>query len=485
MAEVTQGLKPERLWHYFEEIAKIPRASKNEREILAYIRRFAENRKLDYAQDAAGNIVIRREASPRFKDRPVIVLQSHVDMVCEKNENSSHDFETDPITLVLDDEWVKADGTSLGADNGIGIAAMLALLEDREDEFGRIECLFTVDEETGLTGAFNLDPSLIQGRLLVNLDTESSTTLYIGCAGGKDSDILLPVAKVFTDGGMKSLRIAVRGLKGGHSGVEIHLGRANAIKLLARILNHLKLSYEFHVVSVTGGDKANAIPREAEAVIIVRPKDSTRVMEEFRLYSNTVLSEYERIEPGARFECEECEDSGAALDRNSTDILIRLLMAIPHGVIAMSAAVRDLVETSTNLSSVRTEERQVHIHTSHRSSIESALEWVVDTHVAIASLASAQCRQDEGYPAWYPDPDSQLLAKVKKAYRKVTGRDAHIKAIHAGLECGVIKKKFEGMDAVSVGPTIENAHSPDERVNIKSVEIFDAVLRETLREVYG
>ncbi len=485
MGEVTEGLRPERLWHYFEEITKIPRASKNEKEILEYIKLFAENRKCDYAQDTAGNIVIRREASPGFEDKPVVVLQSHVDMVCEKNENSSHDFEADPISLVSDNGWVKADGTSLGADNGIGVAAMLALLEDRDSEFGSVECLFTVDEETGLTGAFNLDPSLIQGRLLINLDTESSTTLYIGCAGGKDSDIVLPVEEAPADRGTKSLRIAVRGLKGGHSGAEIHLGRANAVKLLARILNHLQLTHEIRVASAAGGDKANAIPREAQAAITVRTGDSARVMEEFRLYSDAVRKEYVHVESGARFECEECETRDAALDRSSTDTFIRLLMAIPHGVIAMSTVVGDLVETSTNLSSIRTEERRIHIHASHRSSIESALEWVADTHAAIADLASAQCEQDEGYPAWYPDPDSPLLLKVKKAYRRVTGRDALVKAIHAGLECGVIKKKFEGMDAVSIGPTIENAHSPDERVNIKSVETFDTVLRECLKEIYS
>ncbi len=484
MGGVTQGLKPERLWHYFEEISKIPRASKNEKEILGYIRRFAEKMKLDYAQDAAGNIVIRREASPGFGDKPVVALQSHVDMVCEKNEKSSHNFDNDPITLVLDNGWLHADGTSLGADNGIGVAAMLAFLEDRETKLGKIECLFTVDEETGLTGAFNLDPTLIQGRLLINLDTENSTTLYIGCAGGKDSDIFLPVAEAPVTGDIKALKIAVRGLKGGHSGAEIHLGRANAVKLLARILNHLQLSYEISLASLTGGDKANAIPREAHAVITAPSGDSTRITEDFRVYCNAVRQEYRILEPTARFECDECEAPETTLDLDSAGRLTRLLMALPHGVIAMSAVVPDLVETSTNLSSVRMEEQQVHIHASHRSSIESALDWMADTHVAIAGLASAQCAQDEGYPAWYPDPDSPLLTRVKKVYKRVTGRDAEVRAIHAGLECGVIKKRFEDMDAVSLGPTIENAHSPDERVNVESVETFNTVLHEALKEVY-
>jgi len=483
MGEVTRGLKPERLWHYFEEISKIPRASKSEKEILEYIRRFAESMKLDYTQDAAGNIVIRREASPGFEDKPVVVLQSHVDMVCEKNEKSSHDFDNDPIALVLDNGWLRADGTSLGADDGIGVAAMLAFLGDRETKLGKIECLFTVDEETGLTGAFNLDPTLIQGRLLINLDTESSTTLYIGCAGGKDSDIFLPVAEAPVDRTLKALKIAVRGLKGGHSGAEIHLGRANAVKLLARILNHLQLSYEVGLASLTGGDKANAIPREAQAVITAQSGDSTPITEDLHTYCDAVRQEYRVLEPTASFECEECKVPETELDRDSAGRLTRLLMALPHGVVAMSAVVPDLVETSTNLSSVRMEEQQVHIHASHRSSLESALDWMADMHAAIADLASAQCVQDEGYPAWYPDPDSPLLARVKRVYRRMTGRDAEVRAIHAGLECGVIKKRFKDMDAVSLGPTIENAHSPDERVNIESVETFNTVLHETLKEV--
>jgi len=483
MKPITELLQPEKLWCYFEELSKIPRASKNEEQVLHYIIRFARERDLEFKQDRAGNVVIRKPASPGFEVTPVVVLQSHVDMVCEKNGETTHDFLTDPVTLKIDGEWVRAEGTSLGADNGIGVAAMLALLEDSEVQLGKLEFLFTVDEETGLTGAFHLDPEMIEGRIFLNLDTEEGGTLYIGCAGGKDSDILLPMETDRPDEKSCALKLSVAGLRGGHSGAEIHLGRANGIKLLARILNHLKESFRFSLAAIRGGDKHNAIPREAFAIIVVYRDDARKVEHQFHSYCRSMKEEYSATDPDARFEISQCDLAEKVFDRDSTRMLVNLLMAVPHGVITMSTKLKDLVETSTNLSSVRTEAESVALHASHRSSSESALEWVADLHTSLAEMANACCEQDEGYPTWNPDPGSKLLEQAKKAVYSVIGREARVKAIHAGLECGVIKKNFKDMDALSIGPTIEGAHSPDERVHIESVETFYHIIIETLKNI--
>ncbi len=480
---VAENLRPKKLWSYFEEISQIPRPSKKEKAVLEYIIRFAKEYGLHYRQDKLGNVLITKPASKRFKNTPTVVLQSHVDMVCEKNSESAHDFSNDPIKLEIAGEWVRAAETSLGADNGIGVAAMLAILTDDSIQHGELECLFTVEEETGLTGAVHLDPSMIKGRFLINLDTEEVGAVYIGCAGGRDSDIYLPMVVKKPGDEMGALQIGITGLQGGHSGAEIHLGRANAIKLMARILYSFKKYAEFFMSSIHGGDKDNAIPRETFCIIILEKKNLHTIRRSFKEFSSKLKEELGVVDPAARFEIHEHLLPPSMFDLQSTQNLINLLMSMPHGVISMSILFKDLVQTSTNISSIKTEDKRIHIHSSHRSSVESELEWVCDHHVSLSGLARAHIEQDDGYPGWVPDPDSSLLKIAKAAVERVLGREADVRAIHAGLECGVIKKKFEEMEAISIGPTIRGPHSPNERVHIASVQNFWEILIHTLRGI--
>jgi dipeptidase D len=483
MAYVTEDLEPRVVWRNFEEISRIPRASRKEGPVLEYLLRRARELGVDCRQDDAGNVVIYRPAHPRYSRAPVAVLQSHVDMVCEKNSDSDHDFDRDPIVLQVDGEWVRAKGTSLGADNGIGVASMLSILSESSLELGPLELLFTVEEEIGLNGARDLDRGMISGRTLINLDTEEVESLYVGCAGGRDSDFFLPMKAESAGAALKALKLGVTGLRGGHSGAEIHLGGANAIKLLARVLSHLRgaVGTPLRVASFAGGDKHNAIPREAFAVVAVDAGSEHAVQNSFDTFASTLYGELHSMDPGARFHLDSADLPPMVFDERSSGRLVDTIMAIPHGVLAMSRLMEDLVETSSNLSSIRAGSEEVHIHTSHRSSVDSALDWVCETHRSIAALSGARIEQDAGYPGWNPDPASRILGLAKEASLSVLGRAPAVRAIHAGLECGVIKRNFEGMDAVSIGPTIRGPHSPDERVHIESVHRFWSILLETLR----
>jgi len=486
MKHVTDGIEPERLWRYFEELSAIPRGSGNEAGAIRYIADCAERFGLKYRLDGAGNAVVYKPPSPGLEKMPVVVLQSHVDMVCEKNAGNSHDFSRDPIEIVIDGEWIKARDTTLGADNGIGVGAMLALLEDDAFQAGGIECIFTVEEETGLTGAALLEKNTVHGRFLINLDAENSGTLYIGCAGGRDTDLYVGRDGVKTEPEGVFFRMGVQGLTGGHSGGEIHIGRGNAVKLTARMLFGLSESVPFFLSSIQGGDKHNAIPRECFAVICLN-KDGIADAEK-RLSDSwaELKEEYGKTDPKADFTFESHPPSGC-FDRETTSKILNILMAVPHGVIAMSSEMEGLVETSTNLSSVRTEDRTVHLHASHRSSRGSGLAWVAGMHRCVGLLAGLKEEdivQEEGYPSWSPDPNSKLLAYAKKGVLRALGREPDVRAIHAGLECSVIKKKFEAMDVVAFGPTIRGPHSPDERVHISSVLDFWNILTETLYSIY-
>ena len=481
---ITEGLEPGRLWYYFEEISGIPRASGDERGILDYLLRFAREGGIEHREDGAGNIVMHRPVGEKYAGLPAVVIQSHVDMVCEKNASSTHDFDSDPILLKRDGDWIRADGTSLGADNGIGVAAMLAMLADPGLESWPMEFLFTVEEEIGLNGAMNLDTNMISGRMLINLDTEEVGTLCIGCAGGRDSDLFFPMNVETVKGDLSFLHMGVTGLRGGHSGAEIHLGGANAIKILARVLNFVKRSVPIRIASIRGGDKDNAIPREATAVIAVKEEERDRVERLFADFTADLIDVIRDGEPDLQFHLE-VQREGEAFDPLSSAGLVDTLMVIPHGVLAMSRVMEDLVETSSNLSSIQTGPKEVRIHASHRSSVENALSWVAELHGSIAELSGARIEQDQGYSGWNPDPSSKLLAYAREVVQRVLGQPPAVRAIHAGLECGVIKDRFQGMDAISLGPTIRGAHSPDERVHIDSVSSFWKILIETLRFIYG
>ena len=483
MNRVLEGVKPERLWYHFEEISKIPRCSKHEDAVREYIINFAKEKGLEYKVDSIGNVVVIKPADPGYENKPTVILQGHIDMVCEKNKETKHDFSKDPIKLKVEGDWLTADGTTLGADNGIGVAAALAILEDKDLKTGRIEALFTIDEETGLTGAFNLDPSNLTGKILINLDSEEEGAIYIGCAGGRDTKFTMFATEENPTFEEVCIELKLTGLKGGHSGLNIHEGRGNAIKMAARILFELKKSVVFKIASFDAGDKHNAIPREC-AVKIALNKHSVEfakgIIDEM---GKKLKDEFKIVEPDFSWEINDCKLPETVCDLASTEDMVNLLMTIPHGVLMMSAAVEGLVETSTNLAVAKLEDDVFEVLCSHRSSIASAIDWVGDMHRAIGEAFGLEIEQDEGYPGWTPNPDSEVLKIAKESFKKVLGYEPEVKAIHAGLECGIISEKCGGLDAISFGPTIEGAHSPDERVSIKSTQVFWDCLVELLKDI--
>ncbi len=478
------GLEPKDLWKHFDKIRSIPHCSGNEGQLAEYLLSYAKSKKLEAAKDESGNVVIRVPATTGHEKALVVVLQGHMDMVCEKNSDVKHDFLKDSIQVELDGEWLTAKGTTLGADNGIGLSAALAVIDAEDVVHGPLELLFTVDEEVGLTGAGKLSPGFLKGKAMLNLDSEELGAVYIGCSGGGDSTIKVPLKFVDAPAGTKGFTLKVAGLRGGHSGIDIHEQRGNAIKILARVLWKVSLTQPCHLVSLKGGNKRNAIPREAEAELMVL---ETAVDELSGLVGETI--ERIREELGNR----ETDLSATVIPSEETHAkvmeektqkkVLRLLLAIPHGVEAMSYDIPGLVETSNNLATVTTGGNVVVIGTSTRSSIASALHALRDRIRAAAELAGGEVEENEPYPGWKPDLESKLLATVKSVHQKEFGNEPELKAIHAGLECGIIGEKFPGMEMVSVGPWIEHPHSPEERVNIPSVETFWKLLVAVLKEL--
>lgn len=475
-------LEPSVVWAHFDEILTIPRGSKNEGRVREYVIGVAERHGLEHREDAAGNVVARKPGAPGHEDAPIIVLQAHLDMVNEKNSDIEHDFERDPIQPRLADGYLRAEGTTLGSDNGIGLAAMLAILEDEETAHGPLELLFTIDEETGLTGASELGIDMLEGRLLLNLDSEDEGELTIGCAGGMNTHVYLPLREEAGASGV-GYEVRVTGLKGGHSGVDIHLQRGNAIKLLARALYAVSRELPFHVVRLEGGNAHNAIPREASATVLV-PGDGGSNGFASRLESEmgSIREELGTVDPGMACEIGDSTASGGAWDAATTGRALELITALPHGVMAMSDEIAGLVETSTNLAVVGRAGDRIEVLLSSRSSVASALLALRQRIGATAALAGAAAEEEGGYPAWQPDVSSRLLSIVKAVYAEIVG-EPKVGAIHAGLECGIIGEKYEGMDMISFGPQIEFPHSPDERVRIDSVGTFYTVLRAVLERL--
>jgi len=474
--------EPRSLWAHFDEILKIPRASKAECRIREYVLGVAERNALESKTDANGNVVVRKPGSPGHEDSAATILQSHLDMVQEKNSDVEHDFETDAITPVQDGTYLKADGTTLGSDNGIGVAAMLALMEDQEAEHGPLELLFTVDEETGLTGAAGLGDDMLAGRRLLNLDSEEEGVITIGCAGGGDTHLRLPVVEQPAEG--SAVHIVIHGLKGGHSGVDIHLQRANAIKALARALYAAWLVEPFRVADLSGGNAHNAIPREASATVVLSggaeavARFRSRLGEEI----DAIVHESSTVDPGMTFEVSEASTPPTVWDEVTTSRGLALLTTLPHGVMRMSPDIPGLVETSTNLAVAARRNGELDILLSSRSSVASALGAMRRRIRSAGSLAGADAEEEEAYPGWEPDVGSRLLGVVKEVYAEHLG-EPEVGAIHAGLECGIIGEKYDGMDMVSFGPQIEFPHSPDERVKIDSVQSFYVVLRALLERL--
>lgn len=482
--ETLKGLKPEAVWGYFEEICRIPRPSRKEEKIGAWLMEFARKHRIEARQDEAGNVLMSKPAMPGREEAPTVVLQAHMDMVCEKNADTVHDFDKDPIRPYIDGEWVKARGTTLGADDGIGMAAALAVLTSEEVKHGRVECLFTVDEETGLTGAFALKPGFFSGKILLNLDSEDEGEMFVGCAGGIDTVVRMPYTKEAVPAHRFAVKVTVKGLQGGHSGDDINKGRGNAIKILNRFLWEMNRKHGISVVSFAGGNLRNAIAREASAVMVFEEALKEPVRVAFNIYAAEMERVWKITEPGITLELESEEVPAEVLDAASTTKLLNALYACPHGVFAMSYRMPGMVETSTNLAAVKfAEGNTVLITTSQRSDVDSEKMNIAQMVAAVFRMAGASVEHGEGYPGWAPNPDSAILKIAVDSYKRLFGKEPVVRSIHAGLECGLFLEKYPGMDMISFGPTLRGVHSPDEKVEIKTVEMWWRHLTDILERV--
>jgi dipeptidase D len=463
------GLEPASLWARFAELSRIPRESRHEKAAGDYVVRVAKQLGLAHARDAAGNVVVRKPASPGREGVASLCLQGHLDMVCVKRPGKVHDFARDPISLVRRDGWVAADGTTLGADNGIAVATCLAIMADPTLVHGPLELLFTIDEETGLTGARQLSPDLLRSRTLINLDSEDEGVLTVGCAGGADTIGTWALAAEPVRKGSVALEVRVTGLLGGHSGVEIHKGRGNAIKLLARVVRALA-PLQARVARLEGGAKRNAIPAEAVAVVCVPKAKADEARATIARMDAMLRAEMGEVEPGLAIVAGPPKSRPSRVYRAGLQRqVLRVLSGLPHGVVRMSAAIPGLVETSTNVAVLTQGPRTLSLATSQRSLVASGIEDMVATVRAILEMGGAAITGTDPYPGWKPDLGSAILATAVATHRELYGREPKVEAIHAGLECGIIGEKCPGMDMVSLGPTIRGAHSPDERAEIASV----------------
>lgn len=479
-----KDLKPAGVFRYFEELCQVPRPSKKEEKVIAYLKAFGEKHQLETLVDEAGNVLMKKPATPGMENRKTVVLQSHVDMVCEKNNDVQHDFLNDPIKTIIDGEWLKADGTTLGADNGIGVATELAVLTDDTLKHGPIECLFTVDEETGLTGAFALQEGFMNGDILLNLDSEDEGEIFIGCAGGIDSVAEWTYQPVDVPQGYFCCKVSVKGLKGGHSGGDIHLGRGNANKILNRFLFQTMNKCDMYLCEIDGGNLRNAIAREAHAVIAIPEACKHDVRMDLNIYAAEVGAEYQVVEPDLELILESVDACEKAIDKDTTKRLIQAIYATPHGVIAMSQDIPGLVETSTNLASVKMKpDNVIRIETSQRSSTTSAKQDIANMVRVVFELAGAKVSHGDGYPGWKPNPNSEILRVAAESYKRLFGVEAKVKAIHAGLECGLFLDKYPSLDMISFGPTLQGVHSPDERMLIPTVQKFWDHLVDVLANV--
>ena len=480
---VIENLEPKQVWKHFDEISKIPRCSKHEEKIRDYVIDFAKKHNLKFKIDKSDNVVIFKSGSSGMENKPIIILQGHMDMVCEKNSDVVHDFTKDPLKLKLNGDVLTADGTTLGADNGIGLAINLAILEDNSLKHGPIEALFTVDEETGLTGAFAMESDMLTGKILLNLDSEDFGEITVGCAGGGDTKIQLPIKTQPINGNLESINIKVLGLRGGHSGVDIHEQRGNAVKLLTRMLWKAKDGHKFYITEIKGGDKHNAIPREAYAKVTVDKSEKDKFILTLKNEEKNIFEEIKPIDPKFKLEVEDIEKLKTTLSNDSQSKLLNLLHGLPHGVDKMSYDIPDLVETSTNLATVTVNKSDAEVGLSTRSSIKSALQNFRDRIHAVAALSGAEVTEEKPYPGWKPNLDSNILKLSKKIFKDMYGKDPKVEAIHAGLECGIIGEKFPGMDMISIGPTIKYPHSPEEQVHVSTVDKFYKYVLKILEEI--
>ena len=477
-------LEPKILWKHFHGLTQVPRPSKKEEKILAYLKQLLAELGHAYEQDETGNLVVRKPATPGYEKAPTVLIQGHVDMVCEKNKETQFDFDNDPIVAYVDGEWVTAKGTTLGADNGIGVAAGLAVLESRDLVHPPMEFLFTVDEETGLTGAKGLKPGFLKSEIMLNLDSEEDGALYVGCSGGMDTAGVMTMVTAPAPAAHEALEIMISGLKGGHSGLDIHTGRGNAIKFITRVLNSLRKDFPtIAFSSMLGGSKRNAIPREAEVIVYVPKSDTDAIIAKMAGFTEVFLNEIHTVEPDLKVTARRVEGNGTVLADAQFTTLLDVLQAMPHGVLKMSADIDGLVETSTNLATVTIDGGKLVIGTSQRSSVESEKFDAVAMAEAVLRLAGLEVVMGDGYPGWKPNLESRALKFVRQSHKELFGTDPEIKAIHAGLECGLIGEVYPNMDMISFGPTIQGAHSPDERLNIPTTGKFWQLVVRTLETI--
>lgn len=480
MNKDIKGLKPQVVWKYFSDICGIPHPSRNEEAIRKYIVAFAEANGLDYTVDEVNNIIIRKPATPGMDGRKGIILQSHLDMVPQKNGDKAFDFNTDPIEAYIDGEWVTADGTTLGADNGMGVAATLAVLESKDIKHGYVEAFFTATEEDGMVGAFGLKPGLLEGDILMNLDSETEGELYVGCAGGLDANIKFDYKEEPACTRSAAVKIEITGLRGGHSGMEIILQRANANKLLCRFLRLAVQKYGVCLASVDGGGLRNAIPREARAVVLVPEAHKTALLSDIKEYEKLITGEYAGIEDSVSIKAFETDKPAVMIDKGTAVRLINAVCGCPNGVVTMSVSMPGLVQTSSNLARVVSENGTIRLQCLLRSSVNSEKDNLAQDISAVFELAGAEVELAGGYDGWNPDMDSPILKTMLASYEKLYGIKPEIMAIHAGLECGIIGGVYPNLDMISFGPTIRYPHSPDEKVNIASVAKFWEFLCYTL-----
>ncbi|HCX98754.1 MAG TPA: cytosol nonspecific dipeptidase [Bacteroidales bacterium] len=481
MSNSITNLEPKNVWKHFHSLTQIPRPSKHEEAAVDFVKNFGKTLGLETIVDEVGNVIIRKPATAGMENRKGIILQGHLDMVPQKNSDKTHDFTKDPIEAYVDGEWVTANGTTLGADNGIGVAAAMAALEDKSLVHGPIEGLFTIDEETGMTGAFNLKPGVLKGDILINLDSEDEGELYVGCAGGVDANIQLKYKEEVTPENYQFSKLSLTGLKGGHSGMDISSGRANSIKLLFRFLRHAEKEFGIRISSIDGGSLRNAIPREAFVVLGV-PKSNYSALEQ--AVNNQVKvykDEFSAVEPDLDFQIQKVDAPKNVIDSKAQWSIIRAVFGCPNGVIRMSDSMPGLVETSSNLARVYSENGFIYTQCLLRSSVDTSKEALAEKIASVFEMAGAEIEFTGAYPGWKPNLNSSILKVMSDVYNKNWGKVPEIKAIHAGLECGILGGIYPNLEMISFGPTIRYPHSPDEKVKIDTVDMFWRFLVEVLK----
>lgn len=477
------SLYPQPLWQWFAQICAIPHPSKHEQALSRHIQTWAKAQGLSVQEDKAGNLIIKKAATAGMENRKTVVIQAHLDMVPQKNADKVHDFTKDPIDAYVDGEWVTARGTTLGADNGIGMASALAILGSNEIKHGPLEVLLTVDEEAGMTGAFALEAGVLDAEILINTDSEQEGEIYMGCAGGVDAEFTLPLQWQPLPAGHVAFRVTVSGLKGGHSGVNIHLGRGNANKLLVRFLLNHATELDLRVSEITGGSLRNAIPREAEVIITIAADKRDVLNEKLAAFQQLLQQELAAVEPALQLNMAETILPAQVMATACQHKLLHLLHVCPNGVIRMSDAISGVVETSLNLGVITTTAETVQIVCLIRSLIDSGREHLESVLASLAALSGVNVRFSGAYPGWKPDPASPVMAIVKDTYQDIYHKEPDIMVIHAGLECGLFKKPYPDMDMVSIGPTIRYPHGPDEMVNIETVGQYWQLLLAVLERI--